>query len=177
MHRWNIFQLMRHYTQWYNKLPSTSVIPINHIVLVCYWSHWMMQDFLINTKLYYMLQNQRLERWSLSLKVYNWLCKVFSNWNGSWSDYHRQNHLDQLSLHKYWVNKLAFTWLHCNNWDITEREEQNTIWPFWRPKQRFLVQVVNLKRRRRTFAWHLTPSKYSQKERKMAIAWQNNWWW
>ena len=47
----NIFHLMRHYTQWDNKLPSTNRIPISHIVMVCYWSHWMVQDFLILTEL------------------------------------------------------------------------------------------------------------------------------
>ena len=35
--------------------------------------------------------------------------------------------------------------------------------------KRFLVQFVNLKSRRKTFSWHLTPSKQSQKERKMFL--------
>ena len=61
LHHQNILQLMRHYYQWDNKFPSASIIPINHIVLVCYLSHWMMQDFLIHTKMYCMLQNRRLE--------------------------------------------------------------------------------------------------------------------
>ena len=70
-HHRNIFQLMSHYTQWDNKLPSASIIPISHIVMVCCWSHWMMQDFLIHTNLYLMLQYRRLEMvpitWSLPL--------------------------------------------------------------------------------------------------------------
>ena len=134
LHHRNIFQLMIHYTQWDSKLSSASIIPISHIVMVCYWSHWMMQDFVIHTKLYRMLQNRRLEM-ALLLEVYHWLHNVFSNRNGSWSTYHRQNHLDRSSLHKYWVNKLASRSRHCNSWDIAEREKWNTVWPFWHPKQ------------------------------------------
>ena len=50
--------------------------------------------------------------------------------------------------------------------------------------ERFLVKLVILKKRRRTFAWHLTPSKQSQKKRKMLLHYRppddcmtNNWWW
>ena len=35
--------------------------------------------------------------------------------------------------------------------------------------ERFLVQLVILKNRRKTLAWDLTPSKISQKERKMLL--------
>ena len=35
--------------------------------------------------------------------------------------------------------------------------------------ERFLVQFVILKRRRRTFAWHLAPSKQSQNEKKNGV--------
>ena len=38
--------------------------------------------------------------------------------------------------------------------------------------ERFLVQLVILKRRRRTFGWHLTPSKQSQKERKILLCYR-----
>ena len=59
------------FTQWDRKFPSASIIPINYIVMICYWSHWMTQDFLMHTKLYHMLQNGRLEMvpitWSLLL--------------------------------------------------------------------------------------------------------------
>ena len=36
LHHRNIFQLMRHYTQCYDKLPSANIIAISHIVMVCY---------------------------------------------------------------------------------------------------------------------------------------------
>ena len=75
IHHRNIFQLMRHYTQWNKKLHSPSIIPISHIVMVFYWSHWMMQDFLIHTKLHCVLQNWRLEMdpitWSLPLTTWS----------------------------------------------------------------------------------------------------------
>ena len=129
LHHRNIFELMRHYTQWDNKLPSASVISISYIVMVCYWSHWMMQDFLIHTKLYRICKTEGW-RWSLLIDVCHWLHKVFSNRDGSWSAYHRQNHLDRSSVHKYWVNKLASRSRYCNCWDIAEREKRNTIWPF-----------------------------------------------
>ena len=74
LHHRNIFQLMRYYTQWNNKLPSASIIPISQIDMVCYSIHWMMQDFLIHTKLYCMLQNRRLEMvpltWSLPMTTW-----------------------------------------------------------------------------------------------------------
>ena len=45
---------------------------------------------------------------------------------------------------------------------------------FLTPKtERFLVQLVILKRRKRTFAWHLTPSKQSQKERKLLLCYRS----
>ena len=88
LHHQNIFQLIRHYTQWDNKLPYASMIPAGHIVKVCYWGHWMMQDFLIHTKLYRMLQNQRPKVVRIT-SIYHWLHKVFSNRNGSWSACHR----------------------------------------------------------------------------------------
>ena len=135
LHHRNIFQLMRHYTQCYNKLPSANIIAISHIVMVCYWSQWMMQHFLIHTNCTVCCKTEGL-RWSLLLEVYHWLHKVFSNRNRSWSAYHRKNHLDRLFLHKYWVDKLASWSWHCNSWDIVEREKRNTIWTFWPPKQR-----------------------------------------
>ena len=46
LHHRNIFQLMRNYTQWDKKLHSTIIIPLINIVMVCYWSHWMMQNSL-----------------------------------------------------------------------------------------------------------------------------------
>ena len=45
LHHRNIFNLIRHYTPWVKKLPSTSITPISHSVRAYYWSHWMMQDF------------------------------------------------------------------------------------------------------------------------------------
>ena len=50
LHHQNIFQLMRYYTQWDKKLPSTIIIPISHIIMVCYWSHWMRQDLVVKSK-------------------------------------------------------------------------------------------------------------------------------
>ena len=61
LHQRNTFQLIRRYTQWENKLPSASIVPIRHIAMVFYWIHSMIQDFLIHTKLYLILQNQKLE--------------------------------------------------------------------------------------------------------------------
>ena len=75
-------------------------------------------------------------RWLLLLEVYHWLHKVFINRNVSWPAIHMQNHLDQLSLHKYWVNKLTSRLQHCKCWDFAEKERRNTIWTFWHLKQR-----------------------------------------
>ena len=61
-HHRNIFQFMRHYTQW-DKLLYASIIPIRHIVMVCYWSHWIMQDFLyIQSCIYRMLQKKHKKK-------------------------------------------------------------------------------------------------------------------
>ena len=65
------------------------------------------------------------------------------------------NHLNRSFPHKYWGNKLASRSRHCRKGE----EEYQLI--FLTPKtERFSVQLVSLKRRTKTFAWHLTPLCY-----------------
>ena len=145
----NIFQLMRHYIQWDDKLPSTRIIPIRHIVMVCYWSHWMMQDFFIHAKLYRILQNRKLEMVPKSTIDY---IKYLET----------EMEADQSIKGRTIPTNCLYSSIESINWllvrDIAtvgtlQKGRSGHQLNFLTLKtERFLVQLLILKRRRRTFA-------------------------
>ena len=181
LHHWNIFQLVGYYTHWDNKLPSSSIIPII-------------------TSLWFGIEV--IGRWKISLYVQS--CTVCFKLKTRDGPYCLESTIDCI---KYLVIEMEAdqpiagrtistdrlnTSIESTNWFLdrgiaTARtlQKRRTEYhlKFLTPKtERLLVQIVILKRRRKTFAWHFTPSKYSQKEKicccvidLRTIAWQNNW--
>ena len=134
LHHWNIFQLMKHYTQWDTKLPSNSIISISHIVMVSFWSHWMMQDLTIHAKLYVCCKTEGW-RWFLLLEVYIIYMKCLVTEMAADQPLTGRTISNGYLCTSIDFNKLASRSRHCNSRDIAEREKWNTIWTFRPTKQ------------------------------------------